>query len=177
MHHLICLEHRTALELDLVGSLQVTVGYGNKMVPSFTFHFAHRGANLMGLDLFSALGFSLVDTKGAAILTVSTPWQQKWPSLFEGLGCLSAFANQPLPNPAIKPVIQPLRRIPLALHDGVSAELKQLLDIGIIDVSPYPDAAINILSSDGAPNEMLGAPWDEPVKSPGNRTGRSLREE
>ncbi len=56
-------------KIDLVGSLQVTVGYGNKMVSSFTFHVARRGANLMGLDLFSALGFSLVDTKGAAILT------------------------------------------------------------------------------------------------------------
>lgn len=110
------------------------------MVPSFTFHVARRGAKLMGLDLFSALGFSLVDMKGAAILTVSTPWQQKWPSLFEGLGCLIAFAHQPLLNHAIKPVIQPLCRIPLALHDGVSAELKQLLDAGIIkpvDASPW----------------------------------------
>ncbi len=39
------------------------------------------------------------------------------------------------------------------------------------DVSPSPDAAIDILSTDGAPNEMLGAPWDRPAKSPGNRTG------
>ncbi len=45
------------------------------------------------------------------------------------------------------------------------------------DVSPSPDAAIDILSADGAPNEMLGAPWDRPAKSPGNRTGCSLREE
>ncbi len=28
------------------------------------------------------------------------------------------------------------------------------------DVSPSPDAAIDIPSTDGAPNEMLGAPWD-----------------
>ncbi len=42
---------------------------------------------------------------------------------------------------------------------------------------PIPDAAIDILSSDGAPNEMLAIPWDEPAKSPGNRMGRSLREE
>ncbi len=41
------------------------------------------------------------------------------------------------------------------------------------DVNPSPDAAIDILSTDGAPNEMLGAPWDRP----GNRTGCSLREE
>ncbi len=45
------------------------------------------------------------------------------------------------------------------------------------DVSPSPDAAIDILSVDGAPNEMLGAPWDRPAKSPGNRMGCSLREE
>ncbi len=38
------------------------------------------------------------------------------------------------------------------------------------DVNPSPDAAIDILSTDGAPNEMLGAPWDRPAKSPGNRT-------
>ncbi len=38
------------------------------------------------------------------------------------------------------------------------------------DVSPSPDAAIVILSTDDAPNEMLGAPWDRPAKSPGNRT-------
>ncbi len=44
------------------------------------------------------------------------------------------------------------------------------------DVSPSPDAAIDILSTDGTPNEMLGIPWDEPAKSPGNRTGCSLRE-
>ncbi len=37
------------------------------------------------------------------------------------------------------------------------------------DVSPSRDAAIDILSSDGAPNKMLGVPWDEPVKSPRSR--------
>ncbi len=34
-----------------------------------------------------------------------------------------------------------------------------------------------ILSSGGTPNEMLVAPWDESVKSPGNQTGHSLRKE
>ncbi len=32
------------------------------------------------------------------------------------------------------------------------------------DVNPSPNAAIDILSTDGAPNEMLGAPWDRPAK-------------
>ncbi len=44
------------------------------------------------------------------------------------------------------------------------------------DVNPSPDAVIDILSTDGAPNEMLGAPWDGPAKSPGNQRRCSLRE-
>ncbi|KAL0148064.1 hypothetical protein M9458_056604 [Cirrhinus mrigala] len=104
-------------KIDLVGSLQVSVGYGNKMVPSFTFHVARRRANLMGL------------------------------------GSLTAFAHQPLLNPTIKPVIQPLRRIPLALRDSVSAELKQLLDIGIIepvDASPWVSNLVVAQKKSGA---------------------------
>ncbi len=45
------------------------------------------------------------------------------------------------------------------------------------DVSPSPDAAIVILSSGGAPNDMLAIPWEEPAKSPRSRTGPSLCEE
>ncbi len=44
------------------------------------------------------------------------------------------------------------------------------------DVNPSPDAVIDILSTDGAPNEMLGALWNGPAKSPGNQRGCSLRE-
>ncbi len=40
------------------------------------------------------------------------------------------------------------------------------------DVNPSPDAVIDILSTDGTPNEMLGAPWDGPAKSPRNRRSK-----
>lgn len=85
----------------------------------------------MGLNLFTALGLALVDmgwggggvggSGGAAILAVTTTWQQQWPVLFEGLGCLTKFTHQPLLNPAVTHVIQPLHCIPLAFCDGVSA--------------------------------------------------------
>ncbi len=73
-----------------------------------------------------SLDFSLLDNKGAQILTVSCPWQQEWPTLFEGLGCSAAFTHQPLLDPTVKPVIQPLRRTPLALCEDVTAELVKL---------------------------------------------------
>ncbi|KAL1279257.1 hypothetical protein QQF64_025930 [Cirrhinus molitorella] len=51
------------------------------------------------------------------------------------------------------PVIQPLRRIPLALRDGVSTELKQLLDSGIIepvDASPWVSNLVVAQKKSGA---------------------------
>lgn len=73
-----------------------------------------------------SLDFSLLDNKGAQILTVSCPWQQEWPRLFKGLGCMAAFTQQPLLDPTVKPVIQPLHRIPLALREEVTLELGKL---------------------------------------------------
>lgn len=87
----------------------------------------------MGLDLFTSLAFTLVDVGGAAILVVTSTWQQLRPTLFNGLGCLTSFMHQPLINPAITPAIQPLLRISLGRRDGVATELQRLLGTSIIE--------------------------------------------
>ncbi|KAG1956975.1 retrotransposable element [Pimephales promelas] len=106
--------------IDILGVLHVPVHYGSKHLPSFPFHIARRGANLLGLDLFTGLGFTLRDDAGSDIHHITSTWQQRWPALFDGLGCLSAFTHRPLVNPEVPPVIQPLRRIPFALRDEIS---------------------------------------------------------
>ena len=56
------------------------------------------------------------------------------------MGCVTAFTHRPRVDPKVTPVIQPLRRVPLAFRDGVSAELSSLLEKGIIkpiDASPW----------------------------------------
>ncbi|KAJ8332617.1 hypothetical protein SKAU_G00424060 [Synaphobranchus kaupii] len=58
---------------------------------------------------------------------------QQWPALFSGVGCLETFTHQPLLDPTVTPVIQPLRRSPLALRDDISAELQRMLDDDIIE--------------------------------------------
>jgi len=68
-------------EIDIVGSLQLPVMYGEKTLPAFRFNVAHRGTNLLGLDLFNGLGFTLLDTTGSEIHTVAIPWQQQWSAL------------------------------------------------------------------------------------------------
>ncbi|KAG1938978.1 retrotransposable element [Pimephales promelas] len=85
--------------IDILGVLHVPVHYGSKHLPSFPFHIARRGANLLGLDLFTGLGFTLRDDAGSDIHHITSTWQQRWPALFDGLGCLSAFTHRPLVNP------------------------------------------------------------------------------
>ncbi|KAF3854231.1 hypothetical protein F7725_022286 [Dissostichus mawsoni] len=104
-------------KIGMAGTITFAVRYGTKALPAFTFQVSHQGANLMGFDLFCELGFTLVDNSGAAILSVGSPWHQRWPALFSGLGCLTAFDHQPLLKPEVHPVIQPIRRLPLALRD------------------------------------------------------------
>lgn len=85
------------------------------------------------MDLFLSLDFSFLDNKEAQIWTVPFPWQQEWPTLFEGLGCLDAFTHQPLFYSTVKPVIEPLCCILLALREEVTAELGKLQSEGIIE--------------------------------------------
>lgn len=120
-------------KIVMLGVLRVSVRYGSKHLPSFPFYITEQGANLLGLDLFTSLGFTLRDEKGSDIHHVTSTWQQRWPSLFDGLGCLKTFTHRPLVDPGVPPVIQPLRRIPLALREEVTAELQMILDMGVIE--------------------------------------------
>lgn len=87
----------------------------------------------MGLDLFLALGFTVSDARGQHVLQVSTFWPDHYPHLFNGLGYMTGFIHQPTINPSVSPVIQPLRRIPLAFHDAMQAELQRLVEADVIE--------------------------------------------
>ena len=53
---------------------------------------------------------------------------------------MTGFVHQPTVDLAVRPVIQPLRRIPLALRDAVEAELHRLVEADVIepvDASPW----------------------------------------
>ncbi len=120
-------------KITMLGILHVPVHYGSKHLPSFPLYITERGANLLGLDLFTCLVFTLRDDKGSDIHHVTTTWPQRWPALFDGLCCLTAFTHRPLVEPEVSPVIQSLHRIPLTLRDEVTAELQMMLVMGVIE--------------------------------------------
>ena len=123
--------------IKVIGEIHIPVQCGKHKLGGFPFYVTSSGANIMGVDLFYALGFQIVQDdltqRKEPILQVVSKWQSEWPSLFTGLGCVKEFAHQPMINPDVKPVVQSLRRIPLALRDEVLLELKRLESEGIIE--------------------------------------------
>lgn len=93
-------------KISMVGTATFSVRYGLLVLPAFTFQVSVHGAKLFG--------FSILDNLGTTILMVATPWLHCWPSLFAGLVCLTTFDDQPLVDPNVSPVIQPLQQLPLA---------------------------------------------------------------
>ncbi|KAJ8007735.1 hypothetical protein DPEC_G00097290 [Dallia pectoralis] len=55
-------------KIDVVCLLYLPVGYTSTTVDRFPFHITRHGENIMGLDLFLSLGFTLQDNNGARIL-------------------------------------------------------------------------------------------------------------
>lgn len=86
----------------------------------------------MGLDLIISLGFTFLDSRGAAVIQVSSPWEQAMASTLLRPGLHFSFHTSTPPALTYTRSYSPLRRIPLALRDDVTAELTKLLEVGII---------------------------------------------
>ncbi|KAI3367270.1 hypothetical protein L3Q82_008316 [Scortum barcoo] len=84
-------------KIGMVGTCAFSVRYGSRFLLAFTFQVFRHGANLLGFDLFCALGFSIMDNTGTAILTVRQ-------HSAAGLGSLNTFNHQPLIDPTLSPV-------------------------------------------------------------------------
>lgn len=124
--------------IAVTGLIKLPVQYGKKRLVEFPFYITQHGANILGLDLFISLFFSLHDNSGVTILQVASPCHTQFPTLFSGLGCLCAFAHKPLLNPDVPLIIQPLQRVPLTMRDQVSTELQGMLTA---DLSETIDAS------------------------------------
>lgn len=79
MFFLLCLTLRLALEIGLrLGSFQLSVKYREKTLPAFRFNVAHCGTNLLSIDIFNGLSFTLRDTTVADIHTVCLRCCEQW---------------------------------------------------------------------------------------------------
>ena len=76
----------------------------------------------------------------------------QFPKIFEGLGKLKGYQLKLHQDDSIAPVAQPLRRIPFSRRQKVTAKLKQLEELGVIEKVNGPTSWINPLVAVEKPN-------------------------
>ena len=59
-------------DIESLGCLYVSVQYESNTLPRFCFNVSAEGKSIMGVDLFDALGFNVLDSVGKYIAMVSS---------------------------------------------------------------------------------------------------------
>ena len=80
----------------------------------------------------------------------------KFPKVFEGLGKLKGYQLKLQQDGSIPPMAQPLRRIPFSRRQKVTAKLKQLEELDVIEKVNGPTSWINPLVCVEKPNGDIG---------------------
>lgn len=140
--------------LDLVGSctLNVCVPQTNVKRSAEFCIVPGRAATLLGRELSESLGILQVGVTVNTIPDKKGLFRAKYPSVFQGLGKLKGFQLKLHINPTVKPLAQPLRRIPFSRRQKVIEKLDELEKLGVIEKVTTPTTWINPLVAIEKPN-------------------------
>lgn len=100
-----------------------------------------KGVPLLGKDTAMKLGTLRIGIDIAAVSEAQL--QSQYPEVFSGVGKLKSRQVALHIDPKVKPVAQPLRRIPFNLRDKVEDKIKELLDKDIIEPVEGPTPWVN----------------------------------
>ena len=114
-------------ELDVLGMAKVHVPEIDQEVSVYV---VPQGNPIMGLDMMRMLGVNVVN--GEVCTVNPTPTDSK--------PAINGYVHKVTVHPTVRPVQQPLRRLPFAVRDEVTAKLAEMEAAGIIervDASPW----------------------------------------
>ena len=111
--------------------------------------------------MFDQLGFRIVEASSGLVVQSVSGLDRKaqWSDVFSGQGKVKGFSHFPMIDQTVTPAQQSLRRLPLALRDEVSTELKKMLDEGIIeqiDTSRWLSNVVVVRKKSGNIRQYLG---------------------
>ena len=123
---------------------EVTVGGDQKLENVEFVVIEGEGQPLLGRDTALKLGILKLGPVVNSIHTErSDRVAEKYPECFQGVGKLKDFQLSISIDKEVKPVVQPTRRIPFHLRDKVSAKLKELEDLDIIEKVDGPSSWVS----------------------------------
>ena len=130
---------------------EVVVGQGKAQAEFLV--IKGKGVPLLGKDTAMKLGVLKIGVDIATVVETKQILQQKFPEVFGGIGKLKSKQVTLHIDPAVKPVAQPLRRIPFNLQDKVERKVQELLDCDIIEEvdgpTPWVNPVVIIPKADG----------------------------
>ena len=147
--------------LDLVGSctLNVSVPQTHTSKHAEFCIVPGRAATLLGRNLSESLGILTVGVPVNNCNINMTPQpnkkavlRAKYPRVFQGLGKLKGFQLKLHINPNVKPLAQPIRRIPFSRRQKLNEKLGELEKLGVIEKVDTPTSWINPLVAVEKPN-------------------------
>ncbi len=133
--------------IPVLGCLAFTVSYQSHHAQA-SFYIVPGGTPLLGMDLFTALH---LDIRNGSIAS-SEGNGQVAVNYTEPLGLAAGFVHKVNVRSDVPPVQQKLRRLPFAVRDAVSQEIKRLESEGIIekvDSSPWVSPLVAIQKKSG----------------------------
>ena len=139
----------TGSVIKTLGIVKASVQCADKYVHNFSFVVVKTGSNIMGLDLFDALGYRIgvpyhnenvchsCSTNRVGVNSVSSLSEHRFRAIFSDLfkqpEVILGFVHKPMVDSTVVPRAQAMRRVPIALHDDVAQELKRMVDDGILE--------------------------------------------
>ncbi|ROL45726.1 hypothetical protein DPX16_0114 [Anabarilius grahami] len=117
--------------ISVMGCIEAEIMYGERRATAELF-FVNTGTAVLGRDLFAALELQLLDGR-IVTLSCRTINSADVGTNPEKLGCAQGFAHLVKVRADVKPVQQKLRRLPFAVRDAVSQELKRLIQQDVIE--------------------------------------------
>lgn len=113
------------------GYLQARVAFNDRCADA-ELYIVQNGSAVLGRDLFTALNMQIVGGK-VTLATVNQTNLVTTSVKENTLGCAKAFTHLVKIRPEVKPVQQPLRRLPFSVREAVSQEIKKLVEQDIIE--------------------------------------------
>lgn len=132
--------------LTVAGSFTADVNVGDRSLSGVTFYvIEEKGQPLLGKVTAMELGVLQIGVPDK-VFTVED-WKsellRKYPECFTGLGKLKDFQMKIPLDESVKPVIQPLRRVPYHLREKLEGKLQELESLDIIEKVDSPSAWVS----------------------------------
>ena len=129
--------------LQVKGSFVCTVSAGTRSEEAEFLVVRGRGVPLLGRKTATQLGVLKIGVGVAAVSDVASTLKLDYPEVFNGIGKLNSRKITLHIDPDVKPVAQPLRRIPFNLRSKVDDKINELIAHDIIEEVDGPTPRVN----------------------------------